>query len=303
MTNTPVEIEISAASGRAHAHMAGAGAVLAAAALWGTVGPAQVLASSPADPGALGVARLLLGGLVLAVFCPKPAAWRQTLRRPVIGWVLLAALATGVYQITFMHAVDQLGAALGTAIALGVAPAATGLCARWWTRERLSLGWVGGTLAAVIGCAVLLNPWAAARPSITGIGIALVSGTCYGIYTVAAKRFLQAGLPALPATTITLIIAGVVLAPFLVLHPEHLTDTSSLLLIAWIALAGTAAAYAAFIYGLPELDLLGYIRGGEHHRPGRIQLIVATLMDFLRLAGWQKAARASGRRARRGVCG
>jgi DME family drug/metabolite transporter len=228
----------------------GAAAVLGAAALWGTVGPAQVLAASAADPGALGVARLLTGGLVLAVFCPKPAAWRQVLRREVIGWVLLAALATGVYQITFMHAVHQLGAALGTTIALGVAPAATGLCARWVTRERFTPGWVIGTLAAAIGCAVLLNPWTATPPSIAGIGIALVSGTCYGVYTVAAKRFLQAGVPALPATTITLVIAGLALSPLMALHPEHQTDPGSLLLIAWTGLAGTTAAYAAFIYGL-----------------------------------------------------
>ncbi|MEJ6549661.1 DMT family transporter [Corynebacterium sp. USCH3] len=225
-------------------------AVLGAAALWGTVGPAQVLASSAADPGALGVARLLLGGLALAALCPRPAAWRRVLRRDVIWWVLLAALATGVYQITFMHAVDQLGAALGTTIALGVAPAATGLCARWWTRERFTAGWVVGTLAAVAGCAVLLNPWTQESLSITGIAIALVSGTCYGVYTVAAKRFLQAGVPALPATTITLIIAGLALSPLLILHPEHLADLDSLLLIVWIGLAGTAAAYAAFIHGL-----------------------------------------------------
>ncbi|MFH5878640.1 DMT family transporter [Arthrobacter sp. NA-172] len=205
---------------RARSRAVGPAGILVAALLWGTVGPAQVLASSAADPGAVGVARLLVGGLVLAAFRPRLAAWRQVLRRGVIGWVLLAALATGVYQITFMHAIDQLGAALGTTFALGVAPVATGLCARWWTSEQLALGWVVGTLAAVIGCAVLLNPWAAAQPSIAGIGIALVSGSCYGVYTVAAKRFLQAGVPALPATTITLVIAGVALSPLLALHPD-----------------------------------------------------------------------------------
>ncbi|AXB41374.1 DMT family transporter [Amycolatopsis albispora] len=225
-------------------------AVLVAAALWGTVGPAQVLAAPAADPGALGVARLLAGGLVLALLCPRPAAWRQVLRRGVLGWVLVAGLATGIYQITFMHAVDQLGAALGTAIALGVAPMTTGLCARWWTRERFTAGWVIGTLAAVAGCAVLLNPWGTAHVSLTGVGVALVSGSCYGVYTVAAKRFLQAGVPVLPATTSTLLVAGIALSPLLVLHSGHLTEPNSLCLIAWTALAGTTAAYAAFAYGL-----------------------------------------------------
>lgn len=228
----------------------GAAAVLTAAALWGTVGPAQVLAASAADPGALGVARLLLGGLGLALFCRRPAAWRAVMRRDVIGWVFLAALATGVYQIAFMHAVDELGAALGTTIALGVAPITTGLCAHWWTRERLTLGWTLGTVAAVTGCVVLLNPWGAEQISATGVGIALISGNCYGVYTVAAKRFLQAGAPALPATTITLLIAGIALSPLLWLHGGHLTDPNSSLLIAWIALAGTTTAYAAFVHGL-----------------------------------------------------
>ncbi|GAB3212554.1 DMT family transporter [Marinactinospora thermotolerans] len=227
----------------------GAAAVLGAAALWGTVGPAQVLASSAADPGALGVARLLLGGFALAALCAGGAVWRLVVRREVFGWILLAAAATGVYQVTFMHAVDRLGAALGTTVALGVAPVATGLCARWWTRERLTPGWVAGTVAAVLGCAVLLSPWQSPADGL-GVGVALLSGTCYGVYTVAAKRFLQAGAPALPATTLTLLLAGLALSPILVLRPGHLTDVNSLSLIAWTSVAGTAVAYAAFVYGL-----------------------------------------------------
>lgn len=228
----------------------GAIAVLTAAALWGTVGPAQVLAASAADPGALGVARLLVGGLALGLFCAKPAAWRAVLRKDVVGWVLLAGLATGVYQISFMHAVDRLGAALGTTVALGVAPVATGICARWWTSQHLTWSWLLGTAASVVGCVVLLNPWSAAKVSTTGVAVALLSGTCYGVYTVAAKQFLRTGVPALPATTVTLVIAGVALSPLLLLHPQHLTDTSSLVLVGWISIVATAAAYAAFVYGL-----------------------------------------------------
>ena len=227
----------------------GPSAVLAAAALWGTVGPAQVLADSAADPGAIGVARLLVGGVVLSAFCLRAGTRWGVFRRDVVGWVLLAALATGIYQVTFMHAVAQLGAALGTAIALGVAPVATGLCAWWWIRDRPAIGWIVGTIAAISGTVVLLNPWGAQDVSVTGVGIALVSGACYGAYTVAAKQFLSAGASPLPATSLTLLIAGVALSPLLLSSP-HLTDTSTVLLIGWTGLAGTAAAYALFIYGL-----------------------------------------------------
>ncbi len=64
-------------------------AVLGAAVLWGTVGPAQVLAGSDADPLAFGAARLLLGGVVLllvvAVLEPRDLGrWRVVVRRPVL---------------------------------------------------------------------------------------------------------------------------------------------------------------------------------------------------------------------------
>lgn len=78
----------------------------------------------------------------------------------------------------------------------------------------------------------------------------MVSGTCYGVYTVAAKRFLTASAPALPTTALTLLIAGVALSPLVFMHTENLADSYSLLLIAWTGIAGTTAAYTAFIYGL-----------------------------------------------------
>jgi drug/metabolite transporter, DME family len=238
---------------RVHARVAyrGGVAVLVAAALWGTVGPAQVLAGSRADPAALGVARLLVGGGALAFVGARAGAWRAALRRDVVRWVLLAAAATGVYQVTFMRAVDQLGAALATAIALGVAPIATGLCARWWAGERLTASWAAGTATAVAGCVALLGPGrAGGHVGAAAIGTALVSGTCYGVYTVAAKRFLRPGVPSLPVTAVTLVVAGVALSPLLALHPAHLADPRSLALVVWTGLAGTAVAYTAFVRGL-----------------------------------------------------
>lgn len=228
----------------------GGGAVLLAAALWGTVGPAQVIADPQADPAALGVARLLVGGGVLALTGLRAGALGAALRRDVVGWVLLAAAATGVYQVSFMRAIDQLGAALGTAIALGVAPIATGLCAAWWAGERLTASWALGTVTAVVGCVTLLSPWHAGALHVEGIAPALVSGTCYGIYTVAAKRFLRPQVPVLPVTALTLVISGVALSPVLALHRAHLLDARSLMLVAWIGVAGTAVAYMAFIRGL-----------------------------------------------------
>ncbi|MGX9226733.1 hypothetical protein ACWV95_11335 [Streptomyces albus] len=48
-------------------------ALLAAAVLWGTVGPAQLLADTDVAPVALGACRMLLGGLALGVFTVRRA--------------------------------------------------------------------------------------------------------------------------------------------------------------------------------------------------------------------------------------
>lgn len=58
----------------------GAGLVVAAAVLWGTVGPAQVLVSSPMAPAALGGWRLLVGGLALTALTVRPARLRASQR-------------------------------------------------------------------------------------------------------------------------------------------------------------------------------------------------------------------------------
>ncbi len=165
--------------------------------------------------------------------------------------MLLAAVSTAVYQAAFLAAIDRAGAALGTTVALGCAPFATGLFAWWWMRERPDRRWLIATAAAVVGCALVLAPVGTGAVDPIGMAFAVLSGCCYGAYTVAAKVFLDAGLPPLVTVAPTLVLGGALLTPFL------LTATSSQLLapptlafLAWSGLIGTALAYAAFATGL-----------------------------------------------------
>jgi DME family drug/metabolite transporter len=231
----------------------GSARVLAAAVLWGTVGPAGVMASSAAHPAAVGAARLLVGGAVLAVVTFGAVRWRELLRGDTLPWLLVAAVSTAVYQATFLWAVERTGAALGTTIALGCAPVATGLCARWWTAEQLSLAWWAGTAGAVAGCGLILAPSGAAGVDTGGVVLAVTAGICYGFYTVAAKRFLASPVPPMATVAATLVLGGILLVPLLALYPEHLLDPDSLGLVAWIAVAGTALAYMCFVSGLRDV--------------------------------------------------
>lgn len=232
----------------------GPAAVLGAAALWGTVGPAQVLAAAPIGPVALGALRLVLGGLVLVagLAALRGASPFQDLRRRAV-WpsVLAATVATAAFQGAFLASVDRVGAALATAVALGVAPVATGLCAAVALGERPGRAWGVATVLAVVGCVVLLQPWSSGG-GIGGAGIALgvLGGGCYGVYTVAAKRTSDLAADATGPAAATLLLGGLLLLPAVAIDPHGLGAARSLALVAWLAIGTTAVAYALFVAGL-----------------------------------------------------
>lgn len=72
--------------------------VVAAAALWGTTGTAQSLGATNA-PVAVGAARLAIGGgalVVIALIGGGAGPLLACLRRPLLAWTGLAAVATAV---------------------------------------------------------------------------------------------------------------------------------------------------------------------------------------------------------------
>jgi DME family drug/metabolite transporter len=228
--------------------------VLAATSLWGTSGPAQVLAHADASPGAVGSARLLVGGVVLggAALASEPSV-RRWFCRGDWKWVALAAASTGVFQAVFFAAVDRTGAALATLVALGAAPVATGLAARGVQREALTAAWLVATVVAIAGCALLLAP--GAEGSVDGLGIvfALVAAACYGGYTVAAKRLVAADRPIEGVIAVTLFGGALVLAPALADRGSGLLSARGVMLTGWLALASTALAYTLFVRGLRQV--------------------------------------------------
>lgn len=225
--------------------------VLAAGVLWGTVGPAQVLAAPDAAPVAVGGARIMSGGLVLAllVLALDRRAFRTLTRRT---WASLAAAsaATGTFQAAFFSAVDRTGAAVATAVVFGLAPVSTGLCERLVLRTRLSRRWWAGTGCAVGGVALLMVPGPAVRVDPVGVLLSLAAGTCFGVYTVSAKVLTgrDAGMAA--AVSVTLLAGGAALLPWTLAELPALAAPRSAVLVGWLGIAATAAAYMFFVTGL-----------------------------------------------------
>ena len=233
--------------------------VLAAGLLWGTVGPAEILAHSQAGPVAVGGARILSGGLVLAVITliASPGAFRS-LPRDAWPSVLAASAATATFQGTFLTSAARTGAAVATAVTFGIAPVSTGLYERIMLGTRLPRRWAAGTACAIAGCVLIsaphgAGPAAQARADIYGIACGVVAGGCFGVYTVSAKRLIRANVNMLAAVPVTLLLGGAALAPWTVPSLARLAAPRSLTLVAWLGPVTVALAYWLYVAGLRRL--------------------------------------------------
>ncbi len=225
-------------------------AVVAAAVLWGTAGTVGTLAlSGSTDPVALAAARLVIGGLVLAV-AAGPAAWRL-LHGPAAGWRLpLLASAGGVaaYQLCFFASVGRTGVAIGTVVAIGSGPVFTGLLTWLHDRRRPGRRWTLATAAAVAGCAALVSGGKAVGVDPLGVLLALLSGLLYSFYAVTAARAITAGAPSGAVMGVLFGGAAVIMLPVLLWRDTAwLGEPRGLLTAVYLGCATTALSY--FLYG------------------------------------------------------
>lgn len=232
-------------------------AAVGAAALWGTTGTAQALGPDGTDPVSVGALRILLGALVLgALALPALRATGTGARPPVRlprGLVLLGGgLCVAAYQAFFFVGVARAGVAVGTVVALGVAPLATGLLGLL-IGERVSRRWGLATAAAVAGVVLLVSGAGGARGGVDPLGVAaaLGAGLSYAGYTVAARTLLLRGSRGI------LVMAGFFGVGALLLLPTllgadlaWLATARGALMVLWLGVVATGVSYVLFQRGL-----------------------------------------------------
>nr|WP_225878064.1 EamA family transporter [Spongiactinospora rosea] len=229
--------------------------MVGAAMLWGTAGAAGALAvrgGVDVAPVSLAAARLLIGGLLLAVLTGAPAAVALlTGRGPARVPMLLAAVAAAGYQLAFFAAVTRTGVAIGTVVAIGSGPIFTGVLAWLIDGVRPTPRWAAATAAAVAGCAVLIagGGVAAGGEVLSGILFALLGGLLYAFYAIIAARVISAGTPSGVVMGAMFGGAGVVMLPILLTSDfTWLGSAAGLGTAVYLGCATTALA--CFVYGL-----------------------------------------------------
>jgi drug/metabolite transporter, DME family len=245
------------------------------------------------DPLAVGSARIVVGAALLVLVALAAGGLRGALGAGDRRLILLAGTFVAVYQASFFAAVADTGVAVGTVVALGSAPAFTGLFGRLFAGERLERRWFAATALACLGVCLLTLGGGSGDVSGLGMALALAAGAGYGGYAVIGKHLLDRG--ATPEGSMAAIFGtgAVILLPALAVMPAgELFSAEGLALAAYLGVVTTALAYILFAKGLREVGAsetatltlaepvtamaLGVVVLGE--RPGTVAVLGAALV-------------------------
>jgi drug/metabolite transporter, DME family len=262
----------------------GAPLVLAAAALFGTIGTARVLGPD-ASSASVGAVRLLVAAVLLLVLA-APYGWSALRSAWRLPGVWAAGVAQAAFNITFLGAVTRAGVAIGTLVAMGCTPILTGLATR-----HLSRGWLGATALALLGLAALLGPGISRGGTLTGVMFAFGAAMSYATFIVSSSTLHRSPVDVSVKLAAIFTLAAGVLAPSLLLSPLGWAGTATgLAMVGYLAVAATVLAYNLFNRGLRTLT------PGAAATLGLAEPLVATVLGVVVLherltpLGWVGAA-------------
>jgi DME family drug/metabolite transporter len=240
----------------ADARISGIVALVLACLLWGTTGTTATFLPDDVSPLAVGAATMGIGGMLLLVSAPRLSG--GVLRDPVgRRWAAIGAIGVVVYPLAFYTGMDLVGVAVGNVVALGSGPVFAALIEWVVERDRLSARWLVSTALAVLGITLLAfgrhEGGAASSPAgaALGVGVGLLAGLAYALYTYASSRAIRAGHPSRGVMGGMFGLGAVPLVVMLAVIGAPLTQSwSSIGLSAYLVLGPMFVAYLLFGIGL-----------------------------------------------------
>ncbi|MFG2140585.1 DMT family transporter [Streptomyces sp. NPDC048650] len=233
--------------------------VLVASVLWGTTGTAATFAPA-VGPLAIGAVAMGLGGLLQALIAAPRIAREASGLRAQRGVVLLGSVAVAVYPAAFYGSMHLAGVAAGTVVSIGSAPLASALIERAVDGRRLTRRWMLGAALGLSGTVLLCAAEAAtshsagaasARSAVLGVGLGLVAGLTYALYSWAAHRLIGRGVSSGAAMGSVFGLGGVLLVPVLLATGAPLLSSwSNAAVGAYLALVPMFIGYVLFGRGL-----------------------------------------------------
>ncbi|MCX5173501.1 DMT family transporter [Streptomyces antibioticus] len=237
--------------------------VLLASVLWGTTGTAATFAPD-VGPLAIGAVAMGLGGLLQALVAAPRIRREAAGLRARRGAVLLGALAVGIYPLAFYSSMHLAGVATGTVVSIGSAPLAAALIERTVDGRRLTRRWTTGAALGLAGTVLLCAAETAhastgagassAGATVLGVGLGLVAGFTYALYSWAARRLISGGVGSSAAMGAVFGIGGLLLMPVLLTTGAPLLDSwSNAAVGTYMALVPMFLGYVLFGWGLAHV--------------------------------------------------
>ena len=237
--------------------------VLTASVLWGTTGTAATFAPD-VGPLAVGAVAMGFGGLLQAGIAARPMlAFGSSLRRQ---WrtVALGSVAVAVYPLAFYSSMHLAGVAVGTVVSIGSAPLASAVIERMVDRIPFTGRWTAGAVLGVSGavllCATESGPGHGASAAgsewstAAGIILGLVAGLTYALYSWAAHRVINTGVPSRAVMGSIFGGGGLLLMPVLaVTGAPLLASWQNLSVGVYMAFVPMFAGYVLFGWGLARI--------------------------------------------------
>ena len=271
--------------------VAGIVALLLASLLWGTTGTSATFLPADVSPIAVGASTMGIGGLLLFVTAPR-MSWSGLRDRRARRWVALGAVGVFVYPLAFYSAMNLAGVAVGNVVALGSGPAFAALYEWLGARPPPSRPWAASTALAVAGIVLLAlgretGSAGLSAGTLPGVGLGLLAGAAYALYTYASSRAIGLGRPSRGVMGAMFGIGAVLLLPVLIITGAPLLHSwSTVGIAAYLALGPMFVAYLLFGIGLRT------VRSSAATTITLLEPVVATILAVLvvgeRLAaiGW-----------------
>lgn len=233
--------------------------VVFASVLWGTTGTAASYISD-VSPFAIGAFAMGGGGLLLAFHAR--AHLRKNSRLFLTHWplLLIGASAVGVYPLAFYTSMKFSGVAIGTLISIASAPLFSVLLERIISHKAISTQWIVSFIIGVLGTIFITLGKQNAQASSThlqlvGIGLGLLAGLSYALYSWSARHMIEKGIHSRPAMAGMFGLAALVLLPTLYFTGQNLfMDVKHIAIASYMALVPMFVGYLCFGYALQQID-------------------------------------------------
>jgi len=242
---------------RTRSERTGAGFILGAGILWGTIGLfVKQLDACGAPPELTSFLRVAFAGIIMAMLgvCKNGFGCFRISRKSLLTCALLGVVCHGVFNILRSVAILRAGVAVSTVL-LNVAPVVTLLCSARLFGERLTAEKYAAVTLCICGCvlASMNGDLSTASVSVIGLLCALGSGVCYGMTAIFGK------LAGEEETPITISIYSYLFAALFLglwMQPRNGLPAVNREILAWSALYAlipTALGYLLYYRGVQML--------------------------------------------------